>query len=291
MTLDLAIQLLAIVALFELMFAIGLGVTLAELVGVTRQGGMLARALVANYVGYPLVAAGLLLLLRPWSVDPAHFPLVAAGFLIAAVCPGAPYGPPFTRLARGDGVLAVGLMVVLAGTSAFLAPLLLVLLLPWVAGETGVEIPFFKMAGTLLIAQFLPLCLGLAVRHRYPTRAVLLKKPADLLSLVLNLLLLGVILVVQFEMLVQIPLHAFLGMTVLVFAGVGIGWVLGGPGQESRTALALATAVRNVGVGLVIATTSFPGTKAVAAATAFALFQTILVALVALLWRRFVRIV
>ena len=48
------------------------------------------------------LAVGLLLLFRPHSLDPEHFPLVAAGFLIAAVCPGAPYGPPFTRMAGGN---------------------------------------------------------------------------------------------------------------------------------------------------------------------------------------------
>ena len=47
-----------------------------------------------------------------------------------------------------------------------------------------------------------------------------------------------------------------------------------------------ATSVRNVGVSMVIATGSFAGTKAVTAATAFALFQTIVMALVALGWGR-----
>ena len=62
--------------------------------------------------------------------------------------------------------------------------------------------------------------------------------------------------------------------------------MLGGPGSENRTAMTMATAVRNVGVSLVIATGSFPGTKAVTAATAFAIFQTIVMALVALSWGR-----
>jgi hypothetical protein len=39
-------------------------------------------------------------------------------------------------------------------------------------------------------------------------------------------------------------------------------------------------------VTLVIAVASFPGTPAVTAATAFGLFQTILVALIALAWGR-----
>ena len=48
----------------------------------------------------------------------------------------------------------------------------------------------------------------------------------------------------------------------------------------------MITGVRNVGVSLVIAASSFPGTAAVTAATAFALVQTVLMALVALVWGR-----
>jgi bile acid:Na+ symporter, BASS family len=48
----------------------------------------------------------------------------------------------------------------------------------------------------------------------------------------------------------------------------------------------LSTGVRNVGVSLVIATGSFPGTPAVTAALAFAIFQTVVLALVAVAWGR-----
>jgi hypothetical protein len=51
--------------------------------------------------------------------------------------------------------------------------------------------------------------------------------------------------------------------------------------------MVFTTTVRNVGVSLVIVTTSFPGTLALGSATAYALFQTIVIALVALVWGRF----
>src|SRR5436309_2404361 len=125
MTIDQAISLLASVTLFELMVTIGLGVTFAEVAGVARNWRLVGKAALANYVCVPAAALGLLLLFRPGSLDPGNFPFIAAGFLIAAVCPGAPYGPPFTGLARGNVVVSVGLMVILAGSSALLAPLLL----------------------------------------------------------------------------------------------------------------------------------------------------------------------
>jgi BASS family bile acid:Na+ symporter len=50
--------------------------------------------------------------------------------------------------------------------------------------------------------------------------------------------------------------------------------------------MAITTSVRNVGVGLVIAASSFPGTPAVTATLAFALFQTLVLAILALGWGR-----
>jgi BASS family bile acid:Na+ symporter len=273
------INLLCAVTLFEMMVSIGLGVTFAELGVVVRNGRLLGMAGLANYVCVPAAAVGLVFLFHADA-------LTAAGILVAAVCPGAPYGPPFTAIARGNVARAVGLMAILAGSSALLAPLLLGLLLPLTSGGEPLQVNAGKMVSTLLIAQFLPLCIGLGIRHWRPALAERLRKPANLLSMVLNLVMLGVILSVQWKMLMAVPFRGYLGMLALVLVGVGAGWLLGGPGSENRTAMTMATAVRNVGVSLVIATGSFAGTKAVTAATAFALFQTIVMALVALGWGR-----
>jgi bile acid:Na+ symporter, BASS family len=48
----------------------------------------------------------------------------------------------------------------------------------------------------------------------------------------------------------------------------------------------LTTSVRNVGVSLVIATSSFPGTAAISSTTAYAVFQTTAIVLLAVLLGR-----
>ena len=136
-----------------------------------------------------------------------------------------------------------------------------------------------KVVSTLLIAQFLPLCVGLAARRWRPALADKLKKPANVLSMVLNLTTLGLILYAQFDMLIGIPLRAFVGMLALVLAGVAAGWLLGG--SSNGSAMVMATSVRNVGVSLVIVTATFAGTRAVVSTTAFALFQTVVMVLIA----------
>src|SRR4029453_7703766 len=102
MSLDRLINILVTITLFEMMILIGLRVTFAELGRVARNWRLVGRAAVANYLLVPAVAVGLLVWFH------AH-PMVAAGFLILAVCPGAPFGPPFAGIARASVPVAVGL--------------------------------------------------------------------------------------------------------------------------------------------------------------------------------------
>jgi BASS family bile acid:Na+ symporter len=277
--LNLLIHMLCTVTIFEMMVSIGMGVTFADLIGVVRNRRLIAMAVLANYVCVPAAAVSLLFLFHADA-------LAAAGLLIAAVCPGAPYGPPFTGFAKGNVARAVGLMTILAGSSALAAPLLLHFLLPLMSGDETVRVDAVNLVNTLLIAQFLPLCIGLGIRYRSSALADRLQRTANLLSLILNLVTIGVILSVQWHILMELSIRGYLGMLSLVLVGVGAGWLLGGPGSENRTAMTMATSVRNVGVSLVIATGSFAGTKAVTAVTAFAIFQTVVMALVALGWGR-----
>jgi BASS family bile acid:Na+ symporter len=279
MSIDQAINILAAVTLIEMMVAIGASVTVAQVIHVAVDWRLVARAGLANYVLVPAAAIGLLLLF-------GAPPMVAVGFLITAVCPGAPFGPPFTTIAKGNVVAAVGLMVLLAGSSALMAPLLLRILIPLMSSDRTMHLQPGKMTGTLLGAQLLPLCVGIALRHFRPLLAEKLKKPFGKLGILLNLATFGLILGVQFQMMTEIRLTAYLGMLALVIASTAAGWALGGRVSANRTAMAMATGVRNVGVSLVIATGSFAGTAAVTAATAFAVFQTIVMAIIALIWGR-----
>ena len=277
------VNLLAAATLIEMMVTLGLGVRASDVVAVGKQWDVLSRAFLANYVIVPGAALGLLLLFQA-------SPMVAAGFLVAAVCPGAPYAPPFTSMAKGNVTVAVGLMVVLSASSAILAPVLLGFLLPLAVTNTVVKINVLKMVGTLLGAQLLPLCVGLWIRNTRPTLAEKLKTPASTLSLCLNLLLLVVIVSVQFRTLSEIHLRGYVGMMCLVLATLLAGaLVTRWPPGEKGKSMIVTTSVRNVGVGLVIATASFPGTAAITSTTAYAIFQTVTIAMVALAWGRLTR--
>jgi BASS family bile acid:Na+ symporter len=280
MTVDQLVNVLVMILLIEMMVAVGLGVTFAELLGVARDWRLVLGAGIANYVCVPAITVGLLLLFRPPD------PMVSVGFLILAVCPGAPFGPACTKIARGNVAAAVGVMVILAGSSAVVAPVLLEVLLPWTAGDGTPRVVAVKIIAILLLTQLLPLCCGLCLRHWLPGLAEKLQKPANLVTAVLGLSTIGLILVVQFDLLARVGWRGWVGMSALLLASCACGWFLGGPGTDNRKAMALTTSLRNVGVGLVIATGSFSGTAAVTAATAYGIFEIVGSLLLALVWGR-----
>lgn len=280
MRVDAIINLLAAVALFCMMVTVGLGLSVWDLLKVARNWRLALRAGIANYLLVPAAAVALIFLFQPE-------PMVAAGFLIAVVCPGAPFAPVIATIAKGTAATAVGVMAILAGSSAIVAPLLLRFLLSLVAGQGDLNIRPIKIITTLIMSQFLPLSLGLALHHAKPWLAERLHEPLNRFSTLLNLGLVTLILVTQFKMLQHIPLSGYLGMSLMVTATLLAGWLMGGPDGNQRKTMAITTSARNVGVALVIVASSFPGTPVVTAVTAFALFQIIAVVLVAIVWGRF----
>lgn len=279
MSLSTLVNPLVTLTLIEMMVTIGLSVTIRQVTAVARDRSLLFRAALANYLFVPAAALALLLAFH------AH-PMIGVGILIAAVCPGAPYGPPFTGLAKGDVPLSVGLMVLLAASSAVLAPLLLRLLLPIVLGHSGLRVNAVKMLATLLFTQLLPLCVGLLLREWRPVLASRLAAPGRKLSALLNLATFVLIVYVQRATLSQVSLKGLSGMLLLVSASVAFGWLLGGRPIPARRAMTATTAVRNVGVSLVIATGSFPDSPVVTGTLTYAVFQTIVLALFVLAWGR-----
>ena len=280
MSVDRLINILVTITLIEMMMLIGLRATFAGLAQTVRDWRLVARAATANYLLVPAIAVVLLVLF-------GAEPMVAAGFLVLAACPGAPFGPPVAGIARANVPMAVGLMVILAGSSAIVSPVLLRVMLPWVSGSEAPHIDLIAMVSALVLTQLLPLLFGLLVRHWRPWLAKALLAPFELVSKILNLCAAVSILVSQFQMLMEIRLRGFAGMLILLAASLAIGWLMGGSGRDDRKTMALTTALRNVGVGLVIVTGNFAGTPAVSAALAYGIVEVFGSLLVALLWGRF----
>ena len=266
-------------ALVAMMVSMGLRVDTRSIVHAARSRRLVTRTIVANYALFPVAVVVLLGLFRAQ-------PMIAAGFLTLAVCPGAPFGPPFTSVAKGNVAISIGLMFILAGSSVFMAPALLHLLLPHVVGAGAPPVRVLRVASTLLVSQLVPLAAGLFVRKRRPDVAARLQKPFDVATRALGLLAIALVLVAQFRTLEEIRLRGLAGMLALWGSSLALGWLAGDDVDGCRTAAMLTTALRNVGVAMVIASTSFPNTSALSAVVAYAVVSTLGSFVVATVWGR-----
>lgn len=255
---------MTVVGLMAMMLSMGLKVTFAEVLNATRQPRLIVLSLVANFLLVPAVTLGLLYLFDA-------NPMVSVGFLILAICPGAPVGPPIAAIAKGDVPSSIGQMVILSGLSALLSPALLSLLMAQLLPVNDLHIDYLAIVRTLLVAQILPLLAGLGLHHGWPKISERLAKPVGLLANLLLLVVTVILLARQFDTLQSIQLRGWFGMLLLLASSLGIGWLCGGPGLATRKSLSLTTAVRNVAVALVIVANNFAGTPAVTAVVAYAI--------------------
>ena len=226
------------------MMAMGVGFTVRQIIDALRDVRLVLLALLANFVAMPLGALALDKMLR------LDEPL-GVGLLLLGTAAGAPFLPKLTELAKGNLPFAVGIMMLLAiGTVGYL-PLVLPLLLP------GVTVNSAKIAGWLFLLTLLPLAAGLALRARYGRLAAQVKPVLDWVTNVLVPMVLLLAAANTDKILHVFCTRGILAGLLLIALGFGIGWMLGGPGIDTRRALALGTGQRNIAAALVVASESF----------------------------------
>jgi bile acid:Na+ symporter, BASS family len=222
------------------MLAMGLGLTVAQIIAPLRNARLVAVSLLANFVVMPLGALALAAVLR------LDEPL-AVGLLLLGSAAGAPFLPKLAQLAEGDLAFAVGLMVLLMVVTVGYLPLVLPLLLP------GVSVNPASIARSLFLLMLLPLAGALAVKARFAVVAARTKPVLDRLSS-LSLVLLGVLITVANvnNVLAVFGTRGILAGLLFIAIGFGLGWLLGGPDTDTRRVLALGTAQRNIAAALVV---------------------------------------
>jgi BASS family bile acid:Na+ symporter len=233
------------------MLGMGLGLTVSQIITPLRNPRLVVLSLLANFVLMPLAALGLAALLRLDS------PL-GVGLLLLGTAAGAPFLPKLAQLAKGSLAFGVGLMALLMVVTVVYLPLVLPLLLP------GVSVNPVKIASSLFLLMLLPLALGLAAKAWF---AVVASRTKPVLDKVSNLSLILLVLLITAanikNVLAVFGTGGILAGLLLIAVGFGAGWLLGGPGMDTRPVLALGTAQRNIAAALVVGGQSFSDPKVV----------------------------
>lgn len=227
------------------MLAMGTGLTVGEIVAALRNHRLIMVALLANFVLMPLGALTLAKVL--WLDEP-----LGVGLLLLGCSAGAPFLPKLAQLSRGNLPFAVGSMVLLMIITVGYLPIVLPLLLPEVTVNPA------KIAQSLIVLMLLPLGIGLFVKARHGRLSARVKPFLDRLSSISLVLLILLISIVNFDKVLQVfGTRGILAGLLFIAFGCLMGWLLGGPGDDTRRVLALGTGQRNIAAALVVGSQSF----------------------------------
>jgi BASS family bile acid:Na+ symporter len=229
------------------MFGVGAGLGSGTLAAAFRRPWSLGRALVAEHVAMPLVALAI-----------AHaLGLPAAGLAALVLCaatPGGPIAPMFAMQARADVAFSVALVLASALVNVVATPATLRLLAP-LPGAGGAPVSVFvPLMRTIALYQLLPLGVGMALRRTAPTAASRVARGAEVGSkLVIAALVIGMT-ATQWRLLLALPPAVFAGLVALCVSGAALGYLVVGRDPGLRGATAVNASVRNMGLGLLVAT-------------------------------------
>ena len=233
------------------MLAMGLGLTVAHIIAPLRDRRLVAQSLLVNFGLMPLTAFALATLLR--LDEPLR-----VGMLLLGAAAGAPFLPKLVQIAKGNLAFSVGLMVLLMVITVGYLPLVLPILLP------GVSVDAAKIARSLFLLMLLPLATALAMKARFPAAADRAKPPLEKISTLSLILVIVLVVVLNVESMVSVlGTGGILAALLLVAAGYGLGWLLGGPTADTRAVLGLGTAQRNIAAALLVGSQNFTDPRVV----------------------------
>lgn len=219
---------------------------------------LLARAFLANVVIVPALAIALKQALQIEGD-------IAIGAVLAAICPGAPFGTFLAGKSRQDVGLAVFLTCALTLIGLLSVPVTSRLIF-----GPGKMAALPRGFGAVLVGVLilLPVALGRAIHRRSAEFAGRLAKASSLLTF---LALLGATLAASGLRSKGVGLAGWRDSALIltfVAVSVGIGW-LSGTSPSTRATLATSTGLRNVGLAYLYAEYSFPDTQAALGVAAY----------------------
>lgn len=251
MSYEQTLNLLIVIVLVATMLSFGMTLTPRDILEPMKRVGLLVRATIAAFVIVPAFA---MLVVKGFGL-----PVPVGGAMLLCAClPAEPTVPKYVGIAKGDAPFAIGVLVLLSVVGIVVTPNLINLVLP-VHGHVQLDVmPIIKVLVFLVMA---PLAAGMLLCRVADGLAKRLAGPTEKLSSVALLAVIALIIWHDYASVLSLGLKAVLAMIVVALGSMAAGWLLGGPARGTRITLTIATAFRNLSVGLLVASTSFSAAK------------------------------
>lgn len=266
-----------------MMLSVGHTLTPTEL----RRSATDLRALVTATLGQlillPLIATVIVLVIQP-------SPMVIAGLVLVAACPGGTISNFYACLARANPALSISLTVISCLLSFVTIPTLVTAgFFFWLDDQPNVQVPFTGLMIQLLLFVALPTCLGMALRRWRPAsttgRDLLLRR----LSLCGLVVLVAWIVLGQRQALLgsagELVLVSLLFTGLAMGAGYGLAWATG-RSVADRLTYVIEFPCRNLVLALMVAVTTLDRPDFVTFAAVLLLVQAVIMLFLVLIVER-----
>jgi BASS family bile acid:Na+ symporter len=268
--------LVAAAAIFTVMFDLGLQIVPGEYDWTWRRARLLLKALFAVLVAVPAIA---IIAAQVLALD-RH---VEIGIVLMALSPGAPVALRRSLDAGGEASFAPALQIAVAALAVVSMPLFIAGLNEYYGGQASISPG--DLARQVFFAQLLPLSLGVLARRFLPGPAARAGPGLSRASKILLVFLVVLALVQAGPVVLEAGTHVGFAIVLVTVLALAAGHALGGPEPQTRTAVAIASAMRNPGLALVVATVNHAHPAVMATVLAYVVIAACTV-LPYVFWRR-----
>lgn len=244
------LQLLLGIAIFAILFSIGIGLSINDFMRVVAQPRAFIVTLACQLLLLPALA---ILIARVFGLDG----VAGFGLLLLAVCPGGVTSNVFTRLAGGFTALSVSLTAVNSILAVVSIPAILYVGQILLGSQAQVfAIPLDYLAKQLLVITFVPVVLGMLIKHFAPQASIRIERLLFPLTSLLFFLLIFSVWYTEFETYRQAFIDAGLPTVMLFAATCTVSLLIAravGIEREERIAMVFEVGVQNPPVAFFIA--------------------------------------
>jgi len=269
---DILITAILPVAVFIIMFGLGLSLRIADFIYVMKQPKIMLMGLSTQFIALPLIALMIAILFE-------LSPELAVGLMIISFVPSGTTSNMFTNLAKGDVALSISLTTVSSLLTSFTIPLFTVLSMKYFLGsENIIEMPLLKTMFQLLIIIILPVIVGMIILSKWKNIADKMEPLIRIFSIVFLVLIIIAIIVKNRVEMPGFFLQTGLPVLTLNILALGLGYWLSKLfklSQKQAITIGYEVGIQNGALALMIAGTVIGNNTMMIPAVTYSLFMFI----------------
>lgn len=267
---DLLTKVILPVALFLVMFGMGLSLRLRDFKNVLQAPKVIGIGLIGQLIVLPVLAFVIAIAMNL----PAE---IAMGLMIISLAPGGATSNMLTYLFKGDTSLSISLTAAVSIITPFTIPVVVAITMGYFMGNsTEFEMPIIKTIAQLLAITVIPVALGMFVLSKWNNAAIKLETILKWLSIGFLLLIIILIVIKNHEHMLDFFAQAGLATLLLNIAALAIGYYLAKMAKLSQSqaiCIGFEVGIQNGTLALLVAGTLIGNDIMMIPAVTYSLFM------------------